>query len=140
MVGAKPYLAPIVLGSKMSQFDGDPLSDGTEYKQIVGALQYCTLTRLDIAFSVNQLCQFMHSPTSAHWTTTKRVLRYLKGTIDHGLFLPTGSLQLFAYCDSDWAGGLDDCHSTGGYGIYLGSFLVSWVAKKQTTVSRSSTE
>ena len=140
MVGAKPYSAPTVSGSKMSQFDGDPLSDGTEYRQIVGALQYCTLTRPDIAFSVNQLCQFMHSPTSAHWTTTKRVLRYLKGTIDHGLFLPTGSLQLSAYCDFDWAGGLDDCHSTGGYGIYLGSFLVSWVAKKQTTVSRSSTE
>uniref|UniRef100_A0A2N9HGK2 Reverse transcriptase Ty1/copia-type domain-containing protein n=1 Tax=Fagus sylvatica TaxID=28930 RepID=A0A2N9HGK2_FAGSY len=107
-------LSPTVSGSKMSQFDGDPLSDGTEYKQIVGTLQYCTLTRPDIAFSVNQLCQFMHSPTSAHWIAAKRVLSYLKGTIDHGLFLPTGSLQLSAYCESDWPSGLDDCRSTGG--------------------------
>ncbi len=106
----------------------------------MGALQYCTLTRPDIAFSVNQLFQFMHSPTSAHWIAAKRVLSYLKGTIDYGLFLPTGSLQLSAYCDSDWASGLDDCRSIGGHVIYIGSSLVSWVAKKQTTVSSSSTE
>ena len=106
----------------------------------MGALQYCTLTWPNIAFSVNQLFQFMHSPTSTHWIAAKRVLSYLKGTIDHGLFLPTGSLQLFAYCDSDWVSGLDDCRSIDGYVIYIGSSLVSWVAKKQTIVSSSSTE
>uniref|UniRef100_A0A2N9I1W1 Integrase catalytic domain-containing protein n=1 Tax=Fagus sylvatica TaxID=28930 RepID=A0A2N9I1W1_FAGSY len=107
---------------------------------VVRALQYCTLTRPDIAFSVNQLCQFMHSPTNTHWAAAKRVLRYLKGTIDHGLFFSKSSLHLHAFCDSDWAGGPDDRRSTTGFGIFLGSCLVSWSAKKQSVVARSSTE
>uniref|UniRef100_A0A2N9EVL6 Integrase catalytic domain-containing protein n=1 Tax=Fagus sylvatica TaxID=28930 RepID=A0A2N9EVL6_FAGSY len=140
MVGAKPSSTPTASGSKLSQHAGTPLPDGTEYRQIIGALQYCTLTRPDIAFSVNQLCQFMHSPTSAHWTAAKRVLRYLKGTIEHGLSFSHSSLQLTAFCDSDWAGNPDDRRSTTGFGIFLGSCLVSWSAKKQTVVARSSTE
>ena len=140
MIGAKPYSTPTVSGSKLSLHDGTALPDATEYRQIVGALQYCTLTRPDIAFSVNQLCQFLHSPTSTHWTAAKRVLRYLKGTITHGLFFSKGSLSLHAFCDSDWAGSLDDRRSTTGFGIFLGSCLVSWSAKKQSVVARSSTE
>ena len=140
MVGAKPSSTPTASGSKLSQHEGTPLPDGTEYRQIIGALQYCTLTRPDIAFSVNQLCQFMHSPTSAHWTAAKRVLRYLKGTIEHGLSFSHSSLQLTAFCDSDWAGNPDDRRSTTGFGIFLGSCLVSWSAKKQMVVARSSTE
>jgi len=54
----------------------------TEHRHIVRALQYCTFTRPDIAYSVNQLCQFIHSPTTVHMTAAKRVLRYLKGTLD----------------------------------------------------------
>ena len=108
--------------------------------QIVGTFQYCTLTRPDIAFSVNQLCQFMHSPISDHWTAAKRVLRYLKGTIDHGLSFPKSSLKIHAFSDSDWAGNPDDRRSTTGFGIFLGPCLVSWSAKKQHVVALSSTE
>uniref|UniRef100_A0A2N9J9Y4 Integrase catalytic domain-containing protein n=1 Tax=Fagus sylvatica TaxID=28930 RepID=A0A2N9J9Y4_FAGSY len=140
MIGAKPCSTPTASSSKLSLHDGVSLSEATEYRQIVGALQYCTLTRPDIAFSVNQLCQFMHSPTNTHWAAAKRVLRYLKGTIDHGLFFSKSSLHLHAFCDSDWAGGPDDRRSTTGFGIFLGSCLVSWSAKKQSVVARSSTE
>jgi hypothetical protein len=137
---AKPYAAPYLAGSKMSQFDGAPLLDPTEYRHVVGALQYATLTRPDLAYSVNQLCQHIHHPTTTYWTTAKQVLRYLKGSTDFGLFYRIGSINLHAYCDSNWAGNPDDRRSTTGYGIFLGSNLISWCAKKQQTVSRSSTK
>jgi hypothetical protein len=140
LLGAKPSKTPLPAGAKLSQFDGDPLPHATEYRQIVGALQYCTLTRSDIAFSVNQLCQFMHNPTTSHWTAAKRVLRYLKGSAHHGLFFGKGSLLLNAYSDSDWAGNPEDRRSTTGYAIFLGPCLISWSAKKQPVVSKSSTE
>jgi hypothetical protein len=82
----------------------------------------------------------MHSPSSTHWTATKRVLHYLKGTINHGLFFSKRSLSLNAFCDSNWANGPDDCWSTTGFGIFLESCLVSWSAKKQSVVAWSGTE
>lgn len=140
MVGAKASRSPCITGSKLSSLDGTPLEAVTEYRQLVGGLQYCTLTRPEIAYSVNQLCQHLHSPTSIHWTTLKRVLCYLKGSIDHGLFYSKGSLTLQAYCDSDWAGDPDDRRSTTGFGVFPGPCPVSWCAKKQSVVARSSTE
>jgi hypothetical protein len=142
MLGAKPFSSPCLAGSKMSNADGDPLSptNTTLYRQTVGALQYCNLTSPDISFSVNQLCQHMHTPSTLHWTAAKRVLRYLKGTIDHGLWYTKGPLILQAFCDSDWAGNPNDRRSTTGIDIVLGSSLISWTAKKQTVVARSSIE
>lgn len=86
MDGAKPYASPVVAGSKLSIHDGHPLEDPTKYRSIVGALQYLSLTRQDIAFSVNQVCQFVHNPTITHWAVVKCILLYLKGTADHELF------------------------------------------------------
>lgn len=140
MLGAKPSSSPCSVGTKLSKFHGDPLLDITEYRQVVGALLYCTLTRPEIAFSMNQLCQHMHSPSTTHWVAAKHVLRYLKNTIDHGLLYTPGPLRLQAFCDSDWAGNPDDRRSTSGFRVYLGNCLVSWSAKNQAVVSWSSTE
>jgi hypothetical protein len=140
MQDAKPTPSPCAAGSKLSKFDGETLPDYSEYRSIVGALRYCTLTRPDIAFSVNQLYQHLHHPTTAHWTAAKHVLRFLKHTSNHGLLYSTTNLQLNAFCDSDWAGSPDDCRSTYGFAVFLGDSLISWSAKKQPVVSRSSTE
>jgi hypothetical protein len=140
MADSKPARTPCVSGPKMSKFDGDLLSNPTEFRHIFGALQYVTLTRPDIAYSVNQLSQHMHAPTSTHLTAAKRVLRYLKGTINCGLHYRKGGIALSGFCDSDWAGNPDDRSSTTGYGIFLGPNLISWSAKKQNIVSRSSTK
>ncbi|KAM1873468.1 hypothetical protein ACFX13_007300 [Malus domestica] len=140
MHGAKPVPTPAVSGRRLSLQDGDPLPDPTEYRSVVGALQYLTLTRPDINFAVNQVCQFLHQPTSTHWAAVKRILRYLVGTTSHGLIYKPGSFRLTAFSDADYAGDPDDRRSTGGYCLYLGSNLVSWSAKKQNGVSRSSTE
>jgi hypothetical protein len=140
MQDSKPASTPCASGWKLSRFTGNPLEDPTAYRHIVGALQYCTLTRPDIAYSVNQLCQFLHAPTTVHLTTAKHVLRYLKGTVTFGLHYTKGSLHLNGYCDSDWAGSLDDRKSTTGYYIYFSPCLISWAAKKQAVVARSSTE
>ncbi|CAL8993966.1 unnamed protein product [Prunus brigantina] len=140
MLDCKPLPTPAVGGRRLSLHDGDLLSDVSEYRSVVGALQYLTYTRPDIAFSVNQVCQFMHKPTTTHWAAVKRILRYLKSTSDHGLVYKPGELRLTAYADADYAGDPDDRRSTGGYCIYLGNNLVSWSSKKQRGVSRSSTE
>jgi len=121
----KPISSPANAGKKLSFYDGDPLSDPTEFQSVVGALQYLTLTRPDICFVVNQMCQFLHQPTTHHWTAVKRILRYLKDTLNHGLFYQPGSLMLEAYSDADYAGCSDDRHSTGGYCVYLGHNPIS---------------
>jgi histone deacetylase 1/2 len=134
---------PLSVSEKLSLTEGEALSsdDSTRYRSIVGALQYITLTRPDIAFSVNKVCQFLHAPTTVHWTAVKRILRYLKGTLSLGLRLSkSGSTMVSAFSDADWAGCLDDRRSTGGFAVFFGSNLVSWSARKQATVSRSSTE
>ncbi|KAF5450323.1 hypothetical protein F2P56_030684 [Juglans regia] len=91
------------LRQKLSTGHGERAEDVTSYRQVVGALQYYTLTQSEIAYSINQLCQHLHAPTEIHWKSAKRVLRYLKGTIDHGLYFNKGILGLTAYCDVDWA-------------------------------------
>jgi len=91
-------------------------------------------------FAVNEVCQFMQRPIVTHWTAVKRILRYLKETVGHGLLIQRLSSSLIAYSDADWAVCSDDRESTGGYYIYMGCNLISWAAKKQNTISRSSTE
>ena len=119
MLGAKHSKSPCSSGVKLSKFDGESLPDPSEYRHVIGALQYYTLTRPEIAFSVNQLCQHMHSPSFTHWTAAKRVLRYLKASLDHGLFYSKGPFQLQDFCDFDWAGSPNDRHSTFGFVSFL---------------------
>ncbi|XP_071680467.1 uncharacterized protein [Lolium perenne] len=141
--GCKTLSTPLSASEKLSVIEGELLGpeDSTRYRSIVGALQYLTLTRPDIAFSVNKVCQFLHAPTTVHWTAVKRILRYVSGTMSLGLtFRRSSSTLVSAFSDADWAGCVDDRRSTGGFAVYFGPNLISWSARKQATVSRSSTE
>jgi hypothetical protein len=107
----------------------------------VGTLQYLTLTHPDISFSVNKVCQYLHSPTTVHLTTVKRILRHLKHTLVMGLNIQQlTSTMVSAFSDADWAGCADDRNFIGGFAVFLRPNLISWCAKKHKTVSRSSTE
>jgi histone deacetylase 1/2 len=95
---------PLSVSKKLSLTDKEVFSsdDSTNYRSIVGALQYITLTRPDIAFSVNKVCQFLHAPTTVHWTVVKRILRYLCGTISLELRLSkSSSTVVSAFSDAD---------------------------------------
>ncbi|KAK0591174.1 hypothetical protein LWI29_036520 [Acer saccharum] len=141
MLNAKPVQTQLPTDQPIKLLDGTSLTDATEYRQVIGALQYLSFTRPDIAFAVNKLAQFMHRPTTGHWSLTKRLLRYLKGTIGHGLVLRRDSpITLHAFSDADWAGNHDDRTSTSAYVLFLGSNAVSWCSRKQKSVARSSTE
>lgn len=85
MSEANSISTPMVSGPIISAFHGEKFTDIHLYRSTVGALQYVTLTRPEIAYSVNKVCQFMHAPTHYHWQAVKRILRYLQGTLDRGL-------------------------------------------------------
>ena len=141
MVDTKPASTPLSVTDKLLKDSGDLLPSPTEYRALVGSLQYLSLTRPDIAFSTNKLAQFMQNPRMAHWTALKRVLRYLADSCDKGVFISmTAPLNLHAYSDADWAGDKDDYISTTGYLLYLGSTPISWSSRKQCYVARSSIE
>ncbi|XP_059599380.1 uncharacterized mitochondrial protein AtMg00810 [Vitis vinifera] len=117
MVHCKLVRTSLPTGLKLRVGDGDPVEDLHGYRSTVGALQYVTITRPELFFSVN------------------------KGTLQHGLHLKkSSSLDLVGFCDADWASDLDDRRSTSGHCAFLGANLISWQSNKQHTVSRSSTE
>ncbi|OMO51543.1 hypothetical protein CCACVL1_29719 [Corchorus capsularis] len=119
----------------------EPFADPSLFHSLVGALQYLTITRPELCYVVNTVCQVMHSPTVGHFQLVKRILRYVKGTSDHGLhLLKDSSLDLYGFSDADWASCSLTRRSVTGYAIFLGSNLISWGAKKQPTVARSSAE
>uniref|UniRef100_A0A803PSJ3 Reverse transcriptase Ty1/copia-type domain-containing protein n=1 Tax=Cannabis sativa TaxID=3483 RepID=A0A803PSJ3_CANSA len=104
---------PMVSSEKLSAYTGDPFSDPHQHRSIVGALQYAVVTRPEIAYAVNKVSQFMQSPLDTHWKVFKKILRHLKGTLDHGLLLQASpTLPLTGFCDADWASDPDDRRST----------------------------
>jgi hypothetical protein len=117
---AKPISSPMASSTSLSQFQGTPLSDPSSYRSTVGSLQYLSLTRPDIAFAVNKVCQFMTNPIDLHWSAMKRILRYLKHTSHHSLFLHKDSnFTIQAFSDANWVGSPDDRRSTSGIVCFL---------------------
>lgn len=139
----KPISTPMAANEKLSRDHGSELTGENQfqYRSIVRGLQYMTITRPDLSFVVNRVCQFIQTPTDKHWEAVKRILRYVKGTVGHGLKIQQSANDILsAFSDADWAGSPEDRRSTSGFAVLLGSNLISWSSRKQQTVSRSSTE
>nr|GEU95449.1 ribonuclease H-like domain-containing protein [Tanacetum cinerariifolium] len=104
-------------------------------------LQYLTFTRPDLSYAVQHICLYMHDPRERHFAALKRILWYVRGTVDFGLQLyASATTSLVGYTDADWAGCPSTRHSTSGYCVFLGDNLLSWSSKRQHTISRSSAE
>ncbi|XP_026439733.1 uncharacterized protein LOC113338554 [Papaver somniferum] len=140
-LGAKPAASPMEQHLKLLPDSGHPIPDPSVYRRLIGRLLYLQVTRPDITYSVNYLSQFLQHPCSGHLDAAYRVVRYLKGTVSHGIFLSaTSSLSLAGDTDSDWAGCPITRRSTAGYLTMLGASPISWKSKKQPTISLSSAE
>lgn len=132
---------PMVPGNKLDMdVDGERV-DETYYKQIIGSLMYITTTRPDLQFSVSLLSRYMSRPTLMHLQAAKRVLRYLSGTMDFGIWYKRGGDgEMLIYTDSDFAGDIDSRKSTSGYVFLIDNAAVAWSSKKQPIVTLSTTE
>ena len=141
MAAAKSCSTPMCLSNNLFLSDSEPFSQPSVYRSTIGALQYLTLTRPDLAFCVNKLSQFLQTPTIAQWNACKRILRYVKGTLSHGLlFKPASLFTIEGYSDSDWATNIDDRKSISGICVFLGGNLITWSSRKQKAVACSNTE
>nr|GEV91810.1 ribonuclease H-like domain-containing protein [Tanacetum cinerariifolium] len=88
-----------------------------------------------------KICLYMHDPRESHFAALKRILRYVRGTVDFGLHLyVSATTTLVGYTNADWAGCPSTCKSTSGYCVFLRDNLLSWSAKRKHTISRSSAE
>ncbi|GAV61090.1 hypothetical protein CFOL_v3_04618 [Cephalotus follicularis] len=141
MLGSKPIDTPMDPNVKLTVEDGEPLNDPEKYQRLVGKLNYLTVTRPDIAFSVSVVSQFLASPKITHWNAVIRILRYLKGNPGRELvYRYYGHRRVKGFSDADWAGSPVDRRSTTGYCVFVGGNLVSWKSEKQSVVARSSAE
>lgn len=134
LLGSKPDAFPMEQNHKLDLATGPLLSNPERYRRLVGRLIYLTITRPELSYCVHTLAQFMHSPRQEHWDVIIRVLRYLKGNPGQGLFFSCNSnLQLYAYCDFDWASCPLSRRSLSGYFVILVNSPISWKTKKQHT-------
>ncbi|KAE8733549.1 hypothetical protein F3Y22_tig00001120pilonHSYRG00173 [Hibiscus syriacus] len=141
MLECKSTSTPMEPNIKMCAHEGKDLEDATMYRQLVGSLIYLTLTRPDISYAVGVMSRYMQNPKKPHLEAVRRILRYVKNTIDYGLLYKKGEdCKLVGYCDADYAGDHDTRRSTTGYVFKLGSGTISWCSKRQPTVSLSTTE
>ncbi|GJU31754.1 retrovirus-related pol polyprotein from transposon TNT 1-94 [Tanacetum coccineum] len=115
--------------------------DQTRFRGMVGSLMYLTASRPDLVFVVCMCARYQAKPTKKHLEAIKRIFRYLKGTINMGLWYPKdNAMSLTAYADADHAGCQDSRRSTSGSAQFLGDRLVSWSSKKQRSTAISTTE
>nr|XP_025703639.1 uncharacterized protein LOC112805474 [Arachis hypogaea] len=135
MLSLKPTSTPMSYNTSLSKDTEQKLEDITKYRQLVGRIIYLTNMRPDISFVVGKLSQYLDFPTDAHFKATLHVLKYVKNAFVAGLFFKSSSdLSLLGFTDSNWVTCADTRCSISGQCFFLGTSLISWKSKKQTTV------
>ncbi|KAI9165514.1 hypothetical protein LWI28_015473 [Acer negundo] len=115
--------------------------DPTYFKSLVGSLRYLTCTRPDVLYGVGLVSRYMETPDQSHLNAAKRILRYIKGTLNDGiLYTRCEDCRLIGYSDSDWGRDLDERKSTTGFTYFMGDTAFTWSSKKQAIVTLSSCE
>ena len=119
MLNAKAAKTPCAPNLRLVHASGSLLADPHTYRSIVGSLHYLAFIRPDLSFAVHQVCQFMFAPSEAHLIVAKRILRYVSGTLNLGIFFQHGPLFFSAFLDSNWVGDPYDRYSTTGFSVCL---------------------
>ena len=143
MSEAKPVGTPVDTSVKLTKSSEDSEAvNQSLYQSAVGSLLYLSIwTRPDITFAVSNVAKFCSKPSNEHWTAVKRIMRYLKGTMNYGLCYDKGKPgDCVGFSDSDWAGDINDRRSTSGYVFQICGTAVSWRSKKQSCVALSTAE
>ncbi|KAK2973292.1 hypothetical protein RJ640_029742 [Escallonia rubra] len=142
MFDCNPVNTPMECGVKLSRAEkGLQKVDPKLFRSLVGSLRYLTCTRLDILFLVGLVSRFMENPSKTHMKAAKRILRFLKGTLDCGIFYSASDeYKLMGYCDSDYAGDTVNRKSNTGCVFFFGNNAISWWSKKQPIVILSTCE
>ncbi|KAK2991823.1 hypothetical protein RJ640_006383 [Escallonia rubra] len=141
MKDCNPVAIPAETGVELRVDSNRKSVNPTLYKSMVGSLRYLTFTRPDITYAVGLVSRYMERPKQDHFNAAKRILRYVKGTVDHGLFYThSQNSRLIGYSDSNYGRDLDDRKSTSGYAFHIGSAIFSWSSKKQQIVALSTCE
>jgi hypothetical protein len=139
---AEAYGAKTPMECGIDLNDSSELAKDVPYREAIGSLMYLMVgTRPDIAFAVSQLSKYVESPTLLQWNAVKRVMRYIKKTLNHGLsYTSSSNFEIEGYCDSDWAGERLTRKLTPGHIFCLAGAAISWCSKRQSIVALSSTE
>jgi hypothetical protein len=141
MLECKSMNTPMETKLKLMVDTSSELIDVMMYRRIIGSLMNLTNTRPDICFAVNILSQFLVEPRRVHLVAAKHVMRYLKGTLDFGLsYNGDHDFNMSGYTDSDWAGSVFDRKSTSGCCFSMGSAMILWQSRKQSSISLSTIE
>ncbi|GKA73352.1 retrovirus-related pol polyprotein from transposon TNT 1-94 [Tanacetum coccineum] len=136
-----PVDTPMVEKSKLDEDKEGKAVDPSHYHGMIGTLLYLTASRPDLQFAICMCARYQAWPTEKHLHAVKRIFRYLRGTVNRGLWYPKdSSIALTAFADADHAGCQDTRRSTSGSMQFLGDRLVSWSSKRQKSAAISSTE
>ena len=127
MHAAKPVRTLSLSRTSLTLTNEKLLADPTEYRSMVGALQYVTMTRPDIAYVVHVVSQYMHAPRTTYLHAVKHIFRYLQGTLSFGLQLRSSSTPsvIVAYLNANWVSCKDSCRSMTGYAVFFDPNLIS---------------